>query len=214
MTGVENRNPSKRSREPGALSSARRSVQSRVNTRIALLTLGAAVTFFVIVGLVMYFKPGSTAAPKGEPSLDVFAAGPVLDFESGTMTLFENEHFFLVRHLDGSLNAFYDMGAHIQARFTAGDLEAPKCRAVIRKDEDMAGWLAAAGHPEGFDDRGMWDECDGVAWDASGKQVWGPQSGSLDKFPVEIIDGIMWIDLGNRACANPVTPETPCIVTQ
>lgn len=215
MTGVKGGGePQTPAREPGAFTSARRNVQSRVNPKAAMLTLAGAIGFFVIVGLVLYFKPGSTAEPSGEPSLDVFAAGPVLEFESGAMTLFENEHFFLVRQVDGALLAIYDMGPHIQARVAAGDLEALQCRGILREDEVIAGWLAATGHPEGFGGRGIWDECGGVAWNASGQQVWGPESGSLDTFSVEIIDGIIRVNLGDRQCENPVTPEAPCITTQ
>lgn len=179
-----------------------------------LLILLSATTFFVAVGLLMYFKPGSTNEPSGEPALDVFAAGPIADFEPGTLTLFENEHFFLVRHLDGGVYALYDLGSHIQAQVASGDLEALTCRGIVRQDEEMAGWLAAAGAPAGFEDRGIWDACGGVAWDASGNQVWGPPSGSLDVFKVEIINGIMRVDLNDRTCTNPVSPEAPCIVTQ
>ena len=189
-------------------------MQSRVNPRVALLTLGAALIFFVTVGLVMYFKPGSTAEPKGEPSLDVFAAGPIVDFEPGTLTLFENEHFFLVRLEDGSVFALYDLAPHAQAQVTAGDLEALKCRGVLRQDDEMAGWIAAADPPAGFEDRGIWDECAGVAWDATGKQVRGPESGDLDRFQVEIVNGIVRVNLAGRLCVNPVTPTAPCIQTQ
>jgi hypothetical protein len=185
-----------------------------VNPRIALLMLAVALTFFVTVGLVMYFKPGSTAEPIGEPSLDVFGAGPILDLEPGTLTLFEKEHFFLVRLEDGSVFALYDMGPHIQSQVAAGDLKALTCRGVLRADEEMAAWLAAANPPAGFEDRGIWDACGGVAWDATGNQVWGPESGTLDRFNVEIVNGIVRVDLAGRQCMNPVTPAAPCILTQ
>jgi len=215
MTGVKSEEETQTgAREPGALTSARRSVQRRVNVRVALLAIGASLVFFFVVGLVLYFKPGSTAEPSGEPSLDVFAAGPIAEFEAGMMTLFENEHFFLVRMADGGVIALYDLGPHMQARVASGDVEALKCRAILREDEEMMGWLAAAGTLEGFEDRGVWDECAAVAWDASGQQVWGPATGSLDRFEVEIIDGIIRVDLGDRQCTNPVTPAAPCIETQ
>ena len=200
--------------EPGAFSSARRSVQERVNPRVILIVIGVAAAFFVTVALVMYFKPGSTAEPSGEPALDMFAAGPLADFEAGSMTLFENEHFFLVRLEDGGVVALYDLGPHIQSRVASGDLEALNCRGVMRNDEEMAGWLAQAGSPPGFEQRGIWDECAGVAWDVTGQQVFGPEAGSLDRFTVEIINGIMRVNLDDRECTNPITPETPCIVTQ
>lgn len=201
--------------DPGTISSVRRSVHDRVNTRTVLLAAGAAIAFFVAVGLVMYFKPGSTNEPVGEPALDLFGAGPVADYLPGTMTLFENEHIFLVRMEDGGVFALYDLAPHIQALVAAGNIEAlDECRAVIRQDEDMAAWLAAAGAPAGFADRGIWDECGGVAWDATGQQVFGPPSGSLDRFTVAIDEGIVFVDLSDRTCTNPVTPETPCIVTQ
>jgi hypothetical protein len=215
MTGIKGgEEPQTQAREPGAFSTARRNVQAQINARPVLLAGGAAVVFLVVVGLVLYFKPGSTAEPSGEPSLDIFAAGPIEEFEPGMMTLFENEHFFLSRMMDGAMIALYDLGSHAQARIAAGEVEAVDCRAVLREDEEMAGWLAAAGAPAGFTDRGIWDECAGVAWDATGKQVWGPAGGSLDRFPVEIIDGIIRIDLDQRLCTNPVTPQSPCIETQ
>ena len=215
MPGVESGEEQQRqSRETGGLTAARRNVQARVNPRVAFLTAGGVFIFLLVVGLVMYFKPGSTAEPTGEPSLDVFAAGPIEDLEAGMMTLYENEHIFLVRMVDGGVIALYDLGPHIQALVAAGDEEALECRGVIREDEEMVGWLAAAGAPEGFEDRGIWEECSGVAWDVSGEQVWGPESGSLDRFTVEIIDGIIRVNLGDRHCTNPTTPETPCIETQ
>ena len=170
--------------------------------------------FLVVIGLVLYFKPGSTAEPSGEPALDVFAAGPILELEPGMITLFENEHFFLVRRADGAVIALYDLGPIMQARVAAGDVEALKCRGMLREDDEMSGWLAAAGPPEGFEDRGIWNECSGVAWDATGRQVWGPESGSLDRFTVEIVDEIIRVNLGDRQCMNPVTAEAPCIETQ
>jgi hypothetical protein len=199
MTGLQSgEEPQSPFREQGTLSSARRNIQERLSPRAILVILALALTFFVSVGLVLYFKPGSTAEPSGEPSLDVFAAGPLLDFEPGTMTLFTKEHFFLVRLAGGA----------------SGDVTALKCRAVIRDDAQMVSWLAAAGAPQGFADRGIWDECSGVAWDATGRQVYGPESGALDRFPVEVTEGIMRVNLGDRECMNPVTPETPCIETQ
>ena len=214
MTGVQSEDPPTRSHEPGAFTSARRSVQERINPRVALLVLGAILAFFVTVGLVLYFKPGSTAEPKGEPSLDMFAAGPVADFEPGTMTLFQKEHFFLVRQADGGMMALYDLGPQSQARLAAGDLEALHCRGVLRKDADMAGWLTAAGAPPGFESRGIWDECSGVAWDATGHQIWGPESGSLDRFDVQIVDGIIRVNLDERQCTNAVSTDAPCVTTQ
>ncbi len=179
-----------------------------------VLTLAVILAFFVAVALLLYFKPGSTAEPSGEPGLDVFGAGPILGFEPGSISLFEKEHFFLVRLQNGGVIALYDMGPRIQQRVAAGDVDALKCRAVLREDDEMAGWLADSDAPAGFETRGIWDECSGVAWDATGKQVHGPESGALDRFPVEITEGIMRVNLGDRQCSNPVTPETPCIITQ
>jgi hypothetical protein len=202
------------SREPGPFSSARRNVQARINARPVLLAVAASIVFLVIVGLVLYFKPGSTVEPSGEPSLDVFAAGPVEEFEAGMVRLYKNEHFFLVRMPDGGMIALYDLGPASQARIARGEIEADECRAVLREDEAMAGWLAAAGAPEGFADRGIWDECAGVAWDVTGEPVFGPAIGTLDRFTVEVHDGIIRVDLDERVCLNPVTPQAPCIETQ
>ena len=212
MTGLEDT-----TREPGAMDETAprgRRVRNRIVTRNVLLSAGTIILFLVSVGLLMYFKPGSTAEPSGEPSLDLFGAGPEIDFEPGHATLFENEHFFLVRLENGDLLALYDLSPANQALFEAGDEEALNCRAVLRMDEEMSGWLAQAAVPSGFEDRGIWDECTGAAWTVTGEQVRGPSSGDLDRFPVRIIDGIIRVDLAARLCRNPVSPQAPCIETQ
>jgi hypothetical protein len=189
-------------------------VRQRVNTRGFLLSAAAVVGLLLTVALVLYFKPGSTAEPTGKPALDVFAAGPPTDFPPGTMTRFEKEHFFLVHLDEDHYLALYDLSPQSQARVQAGDLDALKCRAVVRKDAQMVAWLAAAHPPPGFADRGIWDQCSGTAWDASGTQIWGPANGSLDRFPAEVIDQIIRVDLAARDCTNPISPEAPCIETQ
>src|SRR5690554_5140658 len=98
MTGIESgEEHHHRGRDVGAFTSARRNVQERLSFCLVLSIAGVVAIFLIVVGLVMYFKPGSTAEPTGEPALDIFAAGPIREFEAGTMTLYENEHIFLVR---------------------------------------------------------------------------------------------------------------------
>lgn len=212
MTGLED--TSSQPAPPEETHSRGRRVRDRIVTRNVLLSTGAIFLFLLSVGLLMYFKPGSTAEPSGEPSLDLFAAGPEIDYEPGHATLFQNEHFFLVRLEDGDLLALYDLSPANQALVEAGDQAALECRAVLRTDEEMAGWLARADVPPGFEDRGIWDECTGAVWTAAGEQVRGPDSGDLDRFPVRIVDGIVRVDLASRLCRNPVSPEAPCIQTQ
>jgi hypothetical protein len=188
-------------------------ITERIQSRAMLVFGGAVAVFFVVVGLILYFKPYSDAPSEGQAALDIFAAGPPDTFATGTVTYFEEEHLLLVRHRDGAFLALYDLGPGAQAR-VASDQSALACRVVIRQDEKMASWLESEAPIDGFSDTGFYDPCDDVAWDAYGRRVWGEPSGDLDRFPVQTIADIVRIHLGDRRCMNETKAEASCIPTQ
>jgi hypothetical protein len=186
----------------------------QIQTRLVWTAFGVIAIFFGIVGLILYFKPFSDAEPSGEPSLDVFAAGPFEIYEPGTITYFEDEHFYLIRFNDGAFMAVYDLAPLHQARVHAGDVAALKCRVTVREDEAMAGWLEETRTPPGFESTGFYDACAEIAWDARGGHAWGAGGLDLDRFPVETIEEIVRVNLGARRCVNEVSTDAPCIRTQ
>ena len=182
---------------------------SQPKLSVLFLGLAAILTFFAAVGLVLYLKPGGdTPAPA------IFVAGPLEGFEPGSVTYFESEHVYIVRLTDGALLALYDLGPRMQMFLEQGDTEKLKCRA---RQADLPEGLAGQPGvllPAGFEMTGFNQLCHGGDWDATGKALWGPLQGDLDRFPVSVIDGIVQVDLANRRCVNPVSELAPCLPTQ
>jgi hypothetical protein len=183
--------------------------------RSIAIMLGVIVAFFTLTGLVLVFKPFGDTPPMGEPSFDVFAAGPYDIYEPGTITPFETEKFFLVRTMDGAFIALYDLSPAGQAQVEAGDLEAlEECRIVVREDDEIAEWVRRTSPIPGFQSIGLYDPCHDMAWDVRGRPVHGEHEADLDRFPVEATGEIVRVNLGHRRCMNDVSPEAPCIPTQ
>jgi hypothetical protein len=179
--------------------------------RLGLLFLGLAaiLTFFGAVGLVLYLKPGGeTPAPAA-----IFVAGPLEGFEPGTATYFKSEHVHVVRLMDGGLVAIYDLGPRMQALFQeTGDRHWLDCRAEYATDEfDLT---VGQPMPAGFADKVLREPCHGSTWDITGVRLYGPTSGSLDRFPVAVVEGIVQVNVANRRCMNPVSEQAPCLETQ
>jgi hypothetical protein len=170
------------------------------------LGLAAILTFFGAVGLVLYLKPGSDSPAPAT----IFVAGPLTAFEPGSVTYFESEHLFIVRLMDGALLALYDLGPRMQALFLdSGDKDWLKCRAQLVADTTGLGSV-----PAGFDDRVLREPCHGSTWDASGRRLFGPTPGHLDRFPVRVVNDIVQVDVAERRCMNPVSEIAPCSPTQ
>jgi hypothetical protein len=50
---------------------------------------------------------------------------------------------------------------------------------------------------------GLWDEgCGGSKWDATGQKLFGPAPGDLDRFPVTVRAGRVWVDTRKFGCAG------------
>jgi hypothetical protein len=183
----------------------------RAQPRLGLLFLGLAaiLTFFGAVGLVLYLKPGGDSpAPAA-----IFVAGPLEGFEPGTATYFESEHVHVVRLMEGGLIALYDLGPRMQALFQqTNDKHWLECRAEY--GPDRSGLTANQAMPAGFEDKVLREPCHGSTWDVTGARLFGPMQGSLDRFPVAVVDGIVQVDVANRRCMNPVSAEAPCLPTQ
>lgn len=49
----------------------------------------------------------------------------------------------------------------------------------------------------------FWDEgCGGSQWDAAGHEIFGPAPGDLDRFPVSLRSGRVWVDTRHLICAG------------
>ena len=186
----------------------------RVQLRPVFLTVGLIAVFFAVVGLVLYFKPFSDTPPSGQPSLDIFAAGPVEEFAPKSVTYFEEEHVYLVRFADGAFLALYDLSPATQTLVDDGDLTKLTCRAVLTVGDAVEGHLGSAMSDRGFGSTGFVDSCSGTVWDAEGTYVGGPPDGRLDRFPVAVINDIVRIHLGDRRCHPDVADTSPCIPTR
>ena len=185
----------------------------RIQLRPVLLTVALISVFFGVVGLALYFKPFSDSPPSGEPSLDIFAAGPAKEFPLGSVTYFEKEHVYLVRFSDGAFLALYDLSPATQALVSNEDPAKLICRATLTEGDAVAGHLASDMRERGFGTTGFIDSCSGTIWDAEGMHAGGPADGRLDRFPVAVINDIVRIHLGDRRCQN-ATDVSPCIPTQ
>ena len=186
----------------------------RVQLRMVLLGLTLIGTFFGIVGLALYLKPFGDSPPSGEPSLDVFAAGPVKEFAPGSVTYFQKEHAYLIHFTDGAFLALYDLSPSTQAKVEGNDLTKLACRAVLTEGDAVAPHLGSDIAARGFATIGFVDLCSGAVWDAEGRHVGGASDGRLDRFPVAVINDIIRIDLGDRWCQTNGPASNPCIPTQ
>ena len=183
----------------------------QISVKAVLIAASAIAAFFSVVGLVLYFKPGGKDVPTPEqPALAIFAAGPDRDFPIDTATYFEHEHFYLVRQADGAMLALYDLAPSAQARVNQSDETALDCRLKLinaTSGETDSGMKS-------FTSDGLRDPCSGEVWSTAGAAMSDGASGDLDRFPVEVINGIVRVDLGARRCINPVTDAAPCIETK
>ena len=182
----------------------------QISLRAVLIAAGAIAAFFSAVGLVLYFKPGGKDLPTDQPALTIFAAGPDQDFPKDSATYFENEHFYLVRQADGTLVAFYDLPMSAQANAKEGDETALDCRLKLINATSGTSDNGA----KSFGSDGLRDPCTGAIWDMSGAAMSDGAAGDLDRFPVEVINNIVRVDLGARRCLNPITDAAPCVETQ
>ena len=182
--------------------------RSQAKLSVLFLGLAAILTFFGAVGLVLYLKPGGDVPAPG-----IFVAGPLEGFEPGSVTYFESEHVFVVGLNDGTLIALYDLGPRMQSLLlSTGDEHWLDCRA--ESAEDSLDLTALGSVPAGFEDRVFREGCHGSTWDAVGTRLFGPTPGSLDRFPVSVVDGIVHVDVANRLCLNPVSEAAPCSPTR
>ncbi|HEX5367878.1 MAG TPA: hypothetical protein VFY10_00520, partial [Dehalococcoidia bacterium] len=125
-------------------------------------------------------------------------------------TYFENEHFYLVRQTDGAMLALYDLSPSAQANLQQGDQSALGCRLKLVNATSGASDNGA----KSFGSDGLRDPCSGAVWDMSGATIGDGAASDLDRFPVEVINNIVRVDLGARRCLNEVTDAAPCIPTR
>jgi hypothetical protein len=186
---------------------------ARVHLGLVAVVVGLIVAFFAVVGLVLYFQPGSSSEPVGVPSLDVFAAGPTKEFVPGTVTYFEKEHVYLVRFSDGAFLALYDLASTTQAEVAAGDLSKLDCRVKLVEGDEVEKRPGVTPAGRGLGTTGFVDPCSDATWDAEGVSMDTTVPASLDRFPVAVIDDIVRIQLAERRCMSQ-TSSAACIPTQ
>ncbi len=198
-------------REPATASRTDEREGRQISLKAVLIAASAIAAFFSAVGLVLYFKPGGKDIPTtDQPALTIFAAGPDQDFPKDSATYFQNEHFYLVRQSDGALVALYDLAPSGQARVQQGDETALDCRLKLVNATSGASDNGA----KSFGSDGLRDPCSAAVWDMSGAAMSNGAAGDLDRFPVEVINNIVRVDLGSRRCLNEVTDTAPCISTR
>ena len=178
--------------------------------RVLILGLSVIFVFFTAVGLILYFKPGGNSPAPEEAS--ILVAGPLDDFELGTVSYFKLDHVFIVRMTDGALLALYDLGPNLQAKVKQGDQDALGCRVQFVDDEN--GVARGGDPPPGFEDKVFTEDCQGDLWDAAGRYLAGPSEVDLDRFPLNVVDDVVQVDVSNRRCMNEIGTNAPCIPTQ
>ncbi len=103
-----------------------------------------------------------------------FVVGKVDRFKEGSATLFREGRFFLVRQSGEEFLALYQVCSHLGC--------------LVRWDEDNQVYACP---------------CHGAKFAQDGAYVSGPPPRSLDRFAVEVIDGQVVVDTGQRIGGAP-----------
>lgn len=103
-----------------------------------------------------------------------FEVGRADRFDEGSVTLFRKGRFFLVRE-GGEFTAFYQVCTHLGC--------------LVRWDED---------------DQVYTCPCHGAKFAKDGTLISGPPPRSLDRFAVEVVDGQVVVDTGQRTLGTSV----------
>ena len=102
-----------------------------------------------------------------------FEIGRVDRFDEGSVTLFREGRFFLVRQ-GGEFTALYQVCTHLGC--------------LVRWDEDSQAYSCP---------------CHGAKFARDGGYISGPPPRSLDSFAVEVVDGRVVVDTGQRLSGAP-----------
>jgi nitrite reductase/ring-hydroxylating ferredoxin subunit len=149
--------------------------RDRAKVHASLLALAGALTVvaFVAVFVASFAWP---VRPDGNP-LANFDAGGASQFEVGKPVRFAKAEFWLVKQEDGSFLALH---AKSPAYHNCTVPWLPNFRFPNPETgEYTPGWFR--------------DPCSGATWDVNGKRVFGPSPRDLDRFPVEVKDGRVFV---------------------
>ncbi len=154
---------------------------ARWSRRAALigLSLLAALGLFLAVTGVFVWPGGARPSP-------IMTAGEVDDFERGSVTLFEERPFFLVRLEDGTFLALYDRSPHMKNE--------PLQWRPNFEFMGKAGWFRSPFHGETF-------AKDGTA-------VFGPAGRDMDRFSVIIEGGQVKVNTSQLILGGALPPST------
>jgi hypothetical protein len=163
-------------------------------SRLALLACAVAIAgSLVVVAIAFLSPPGIDQAP--------FTAGLIGEFAPGSVTYFEDEHFYLVRTSAGEFRAFYDLDPYQQARSGQVPEARSQCRLVWY---DAVSWLRLSGPTllAGTEAGAFREPCQDVTYTAEGLRVFGPSAYDMDEFPVVLESDFVKVDLTNRICGQ------------
>jgi cytochrome b6-f complex iron-sulfur subunit len=142
--------------------------QDRIRVYVSIAALaGVLVAVMTSVAVFLSFiSPTDEAAGPTSRML----VGRAEDFEVGQPVTFEEGQFHLVKQADGSFIALYWKSTH------------KGCTVPWRENSEFngkPGWFR--------------DPCSGSVWDVNGVRVFGPAPRDLDRFPVEIRGGNVYV---------------------
>jgi nitrite reductase/ring-hydroxylating ferredoxin subunit len=141
-------------------------VQVGVAALIAALLLG-------IVGVVFLVSFSWPSRDVGGGWLEV---GHVIDYEVGMPVTFPEREFYLVKQKDGSFRALYWASPHLGCKIDwRRDFEWPS----PWNGEIVSGWF--------------YEVCGGSLFDVSGKRVYGPAPHSMDRLPLKVEGGRVYV---------------------
>lgn len=124
-----------------------------------------------------FLGPRARRASPGEDA-EVYTAGPVERFESGSVTAFRDGHFYLVRLQDGGFLALHRKCTHLGCTVP---------------------WIA--------DEQRFACPCHASAFDIRGEVLSAPAPRPLELFPVRIDSGIVMVDTSNAIRRDSFEPD-------
>ena len=155
------------------------SPHDRLKVYASIAALGGAVVVVVAL-LAVFIAFAWPTTGIGNPTTRI-NAGAVSRFQVGTPVQFPEGKFWLVKQEDGSFIALSwksthrGCTVHWRENFVFTD---PK------DGQSKRGWFR--------------DPCSGATWDVNGLRVFGPAPRDLDRFPVEVVRGKVYVLVAER----------------
>ena len=143
--------------------------------------IAPALAAFPSIALLM----AATACGGGAQTLD---AGPADSYETLVPQRVDSLQIYVVRQEDGSFVALYATNPGYGYGHTTGE---HGCTVPWRPDfvfdgTGIKGWFR--------------DPCSGATFDATGHRIFGPAESDLDRFPVSVRHGHVYVDTSRLIC--------------